>query len=116
VQEFVDAADGGTGDASQRIAQIRFGIDAVEFGAADPAVDSGGTFTKRKLSKIDFQIDGKSCENSEDCLLKRNSEHTGSSVSTAQPFVRHEAKGFQGPNGCSFCETSTLIRLGPELD
>jgi hypothetical protein len=33
------------GDARQHVAQIRFGVEAVEFGAADQAVDRGGAIT-----------------------------------------------------------------------
>ena len=41
-QEFLDAVDGMIGDAGQHVSEIRFGIETVEFGAADQAVDRGG--------------------------------------------------------------------------
>ena len=43
-QEFLDAVDRMVGDAGQHVAEIRFGIETVEFGGADQAVDRGGAF------------------------------------------------------------------------
>jgi hypothetical protein len=42
--EFVDTVDGLVGEGREHVAQVGFGIDAVEFGGADQAVDRGGTF------------------------------------------------------------------------
>ena len=41
-QEFVDAVDRVVGDAGQHVAEIGFGIENVEFGVTDQAVDCGG--------------------------------------------------------------------------
>ena len=41
-QEFLDAVDGMIGDAGQHVAQVSLGVEAVEFGGADQAVDRGG--------------------------------------------------------------------------
>ena len=41
-QQFGDAVDGVVGDAREHIAQVGFGIKAVEFGRSDQAIDSGG--------------------------------------------------------------------------
>jgi hypothetical protein len=43
-QELLDAVDRMVGDAGQHIAEIGFGIETVEFGSADQAVDRGGSF------------------------------------------------------------------------
>src|SRR5271155_2033793 len=44
-QEILDAVDRMIGDAGQHISEIRFGIETVELGGADQAVDRGGTLT-----------------------------------------------------------------------
>ena len=41
-QQFGDAVDGVVGDAREHIAQVGFGVEAVEFGRSDQAIDSGG--------------------------------------------------------------------------
>jgi hypothetical protein len=41
-QEFLDAVDRMIGDAGQHVSEIGFGIETVEFGAADQGVDRGG--------------------------------------------------------------------------
>ena len=46
-QQFVDAVDGMVGDAGQHLAQIGFGIEAVELGRTDQAVDRRGAFPAR---------------------------------------------------------------------
>ena len=43
-QELLDAIDRVIGDAGQHVSEIRFGIETVEFGGADQAVDRGGAF------------------------------------------------------------------------
>lgn len=42
--EFIDAVNRMVGDAREHVAQIRLGIDAVEFCGANEAVAGGGTF------------------------------------------------------------------------
>ena len=46
-QEFGDAMDGMLGDAADDLAQISFGVDAVELGRADQAVDRRRPLTAR---------------------------------------------------------------------
>src|ERR1039458_9955930 len=41
-QQFGDAVDGVLGNAREHVAQIGFGIESVELGRADEAVDGGG--------------------------------------------------------------------------
>ena len=41
---MLDAVDGVVGDAREHVAQVRFGIDVVQLGRAEQAVDSGGAF------------------------------------------------------------------------
>ena len=41
-QEFLDAVDRMIGDAGQHVEEIDFGVETVEFGGADQAVDRGG--------------------------------------------------------------------------
>ena len=41
-QQFGDAVDRVIGDAREHVAQVGFGIEAVELGRADQAVDRGG--------------------------------------------------------------------------
>src|SRR5512147_1395494 len=41
-QEFGEAVDRVLGDASQDVAQVGFGVDAVQFARFDQAVDAGG--------------------------------------------------------------------------
>lgn len=43
-QKLVDTIDGMIGDDGKDIAEIGFGIDAVEFGGFDERVDGGGAF------------------------------------------------------------------------
>ena len=42
-QELLDAVDGMIGDAGQYVSEIHCGVEAVEFGGADQAVDRGGS-------------------------------------------------------------------------
>src|SRR5712664_1854099 len=44
-QEFLDAVDRMIGDAGQHVAEIRFGVETVEFGGADQTVNRGGALT-----------------------------------------------------------------------
>ena len=41
-QQFADAIHGMVSNAREHIAQVGFGIEAVEFGRSDQAIDSGG--------------------------------------------------------------------------
>jgi hypothetical protein len=41
-QELLDAVDRMVGDAGQHVSEIRFGVEAVDFGRANQAVDRGG--------------------------------------------------------------------------
>ena len=41
-KEFGDLIDGLVGDARQHLAEMRLGIQAIEFGAAHQTVDRGG--------------------------------------------------------------------------
>jgi hypothetical protein len=43
-QQFLDAIDGMVGDTREHVAQILFGIQAVEFGRADQGIEGGGAF------------------------------------------------------------------------
>lgn len=43
-EQLLDAVDWMIGDAGQHVAEIGFGIKAIEFGTADQAVNRGGAF------------------------------------------------------------------------
>jgi hypothetical protein len=43
-QQFIDAVDRMIGDAREHEAQIRFWVEAIEFGGADQAVECDGAF------------------------------------------------------------------------
>ena len=43
-QQLCDARDWRFGDVGEHMTQIGFGVEAVQFGAADEGVDGGGAF------------------------------------------------------------------------
>ena len=43
-QQFVELVDGVLGDAFADVSQVGFGVDSVELGGDDQAVDVGGAF------------------------------------------------------------------------
>ncbi len=44
-EQVADAIDGVVGDAAQHITQVGFGVEAVEFGGFDQAIEGGGAIT-----------------------------------------------------------------------
>jgi hypothetical protein len=57
-QPLLDASNGVLGDARKDLAQVRFGIEAIEFRRADQTVEVGGTFppasSRRTRSSFDL--------------------------------------------------------------
>ena len=43
-EQFLDAVDGMLGEAGEHLAEVLSGIEAVEFRAADQAIEDGGAF------------------------------------------------------------------------
>jgi hypothetical protein len=61
-EEFVDAFDRVLGDAGQDLAEIKFGIDSIEFRRSDQRVDCGSSFAAgvRATKKVVLASDGDS--------------------------------------------------------
>ena len=49
-QQLGHAADGVVGDAAEDLSQIGFGVEAIQFGGLDEAIDGGGPLTARVRS------------------------------------------------------------------
>ena len=55
-QQFFDAIDRVIGDALDDVAQVRFGIHAVELGRSDQTIDRRGTLATCELSRNTEQV------------------------------------------------------------